>query len=443
VAAGARVGAASVVALLIGSCAPGTTTPTRAPTASVSSAEGTTAQPLSGQVGPDAWRAERTAAADALVRGLARAAEAGDTTAWLAPLAGAPGSALAVRQAAVLRRMVAMRVTDVNVTDVRERTQPASTRVGRPVDWGVRAALTYRLDGFDSAPRTFELDLTLRADPARPDRVELVASEPGDRPQPWDLDGLTVRRTTDTLVLGVGPASRVDEVLRRAQDARRWVGAVWGRVPPAVWVAPRTDADAARLLGRSPTGLEGVAAATDGPLEPGRNAGADRIVVVPGAWQSVRPAGRDVVMAHELTHVAVRSSTTREVPLWLAEGFAELVAWRSVDLPERSIVADALDAVRSDGIPSGLPTDEDFDPATGSLPVAYGFGLLAVRTLADRYGTDAVVRLYRDAAGGLDVPTDSLGDPEAVIDRALAEVLHTDREHVVRAWQARLRALTR
>lgn len=148
-------------------------------------------------------------------------------------------------------------------------------------------------------------------------------------------------------------------------------------------------------------------------------------------------------MTHELTHATVRSSTTRSVPLWLSEGFAELVGYRAVDLPERTVVAPALEAVRATGLPQSLPGEADFDPSTRRLPVAYGESLLVLRTLVDRYGIPAVVRFYRGAAGGVDVPPDLLADPEAVTDRALQAELGTDRTAVVRAWQARLRALVR
>jgi hypothetical protein len=240
-------------------------------------------------------------------------------------------------------------------------------------------------------------------------------------------------------VLAVGTADRVEEVMRRARTAQSRVAAVWGEARPAVWVVPATDADAARLLGRSADDLAGVAAATDGPLIPGEHAGADRMVLVPGAWSSLRPDGRDVVMTHELTHVTVRAVTTRSVPVWLSEGFAELVAYQPIHLPEATVVAPALDRVRSSGLPQTLPADTDFDPGTHALPAAYGLSLLALRTLADRYGTPAVVRLYRAAAGGLVLPTSQLDDREAAVDDALGSVMASTRSALLQAWQARIR----
>jgi hypothetical protein len=350
---------------------------------------------------------------------------------------------LRTTQAAVFERMRAMGAGDLRLVMVRETTAPVPAARGTQVEWDVKASLTYKLLGFDTTPRAFDLDLTFKADPARPADVVITASAPSGRPQPWDLPGLVVRRAATSLVLVVGTGDRVEEVVRRARTAESRVAAVWGEARPAVWVAPSTDADAARLLGRSADDLVGVAAATDGPLTPGEHAGADRIVLVPGAWSSLRPDGRDVVMTHELTHVTVRSSTTRSVPVWLSEGFAELVAYQPIRLPEATVVAPALERVRSSGLPETLPADTDFDPGTHTLPAAYGLSMLALRTLADRYGTQAVVRLYRAAAGGLVEPTARLDDREAAVDDALRSTMGTTRSALVQQWHARTRDLLR
>ncbi len=400
-----------------------------------------TAPVKAADVEPRAWALERTRAVTALLTARAAAANRGDEAGWLAPVSSASAGSLRATQSAVFDRMKAMGAADLHLAAVSQVTEPVPAPRGTQVEWDVRASLTYRLRGFDTAPRTFDLDLTFKADPARPSDLVITASAPSGRPQPWDLAGLVVRRSASSLVLAVGPRARVDEVVARARTAGSRVASVWGESRPAVWISPAEDADAARLLGRTPADLRGVAAATDGPLTPGEQAGADRIVLVPGAWNSLRPDGRDVVMTHELTHVTVRASTTRSVPVWLSEGFAELVAYQPVDLPEATVVAPALDRVRSSGLPGALPADADFEPGTQTLSVAYGFSLLVLRTLADRYGTQAVVHLYRAAAGGLDEPTDRLDDREAAVDDALRSTTGTTRSALVEQWQARIRDL--
>ncbi|MGO4663211.1 hypothetical protein AB4Z14_15195 [Terrabacter sp. 2TAF16] len=399
--------------------------------------------PADVEVTPEMWASARQRAVTELLRARFAAAERSDESGWLAPLQGASSAALRPTQAAVLDRMTRMAVESLRLVGVRETTAPVPAARGTTVEWDVRASLTYRLRGFDARPRSFDLDLTFKADPSRPAGLVITASAPSGRPQPWDLAGLVVRRSHTALVLGVGDDDRIEEVVRRARTAASRVASVWGEVRPAVWIAPATDVDAARLLGRTAGDLDGVAAATDGPLTPGERAGADRIVLVPGAWASLRPDGRDVVMTHELTHVTVRASTTRAVPVWLSEGFAELVAYEPIDLPEATIVAPALERVRASGLPQALPADADFDPGTHALAAAYGLSLLALRTLADAHGTQAVVRLYRAAAGGLDVPTSRLDDREAAVDAALRSTTGTTRAALVTDWQARIRDLLR
>lgn len=433
---------ATTAAVLVSGCSTAAPPAPSDVTSRPGTVEAATTRPTSTDVDPRAWAGARSRAATELLRARAAAADRGDEAGWLAAL-GDGATSLRTDQSAVLSRMVAMQVGDLHLVTVREVTEPVPAPSGTRVEWDVRASFTYRLRGFDTTPRSFDLDLTFQADPARVQGLSITASSPSGRPQPWDLAGLVVRRSAGSLVLAVGDEARVQEVVRRARTAASRVAAVWGTSRPAVWVSPASDADAARLLGRTPDQLRGVAAATDGPLTPGERAGADRIVLVPGAWSSLRPDGRDVVMTHELTHVTVRASTTRAVPIWLSEGFAELVAYQPIDLPEATAVAPALDRVRSSGLPAALPADADFEPGSGSIAAAYGLSLLALRTVADRYGTQAVVRLYRAAAGGITEPTERLDDREAAVDDALEATVGLSRSALVRQWQARIRDLLR
>jgi hypothetical protein len=333
-----------------------------------------------------------------------------------------------------------MRASDLRLSTVTETRSPVTGFSGA-VDWEATASFTYRLAGFDQQPRSFGVRITVAADAARPGVLAITAWRPSPRPEAWDLAGLRVRRTGDALVLAVGSEAHAEEIVGLARSSARRVRTVWGSAEPAVWVAPGSDTAAALLLGRKRADLEGVAATIDGPLVPGTRAGADRIVIVPGAWRSLSTPGREVVLAHELTHAAVRASTTRPVPLWLSEGFAEYVAYQDVALPEREVVEPALEVVRRSGLPSVLPVATDFDPVGGTLPAAYASSLLVVRSLVAAHGESAVVRLYRDLAGHTRGPSSAEGDAEAVLDRALGAVLSTDRAAVVAGWRSRLRGL--
>ncbi|HEY9495321.1 MAG TPA: hypothetical protein VIR15_10745, partial [Intrasporangium sp.] len=203
-----------------------------------------------------------------LIRARAAAVVTGDRRTWLARVQGRD---LRMAQEEVFARMQATRVEQVRLRSIEETRPPDPSMPGMSATWESRATLEYRITGFDEAPRTFTLALTFAADPARPGETAVITgSRPDERPEPWDLDGLQVRRSERSLVLAFGTASAADaaadEVARRANAAARRVSAVLGSAEAAVWLVPATDDDAARLLGRDERGLDGVAAATDGPI---------------------------------------------------------------------------------------------------------------------------------------------------------------------------------
>ena len=158
-------------------------------------------------------------------------------------------------QAAVLDRMTRMAVGSLRLVGVRETTAPVPAPAGRRSSGTSGRASPTGFAASTRRPRSFDLDLTFKADPSRPPVCVITASAPSGRPQPWDLTGLVVRRSDTALVLAVGDDDRVEEVVRRARTAASRVAAVWGGVRPAVWIAPATDADAAtaaRARGRRP-----------------------------------------------------------------------------------------------------------------------------------------------------------------------------------------------
>jgi hypothetical protein len=429
------VPALTAVALLFGCGDPGEERREIAP-APATSTEPATSRPT--EIAAGEWQDRRRAAALEVLRARSRAILGADATAYLA---SSRHGRERERDLERFERMVAIGLSELTVVALEETTPPVPVAPAATATWDVEATFDYRIKGFDRAPRRFVLDLTLTASPSRPEGLVITGSRPADRPQPWDVEGMQVRRSRASLVLGSAAGADLDEVLERADRAAREVSAVWGTAVPTVWVVPSGTDEAERLLGRSPGGLEGVAAATDGPLEPGQVAGADRIVLSPTAWSSLEPIGREVVMTHELTHVAVRASTTRPVPLWLSEGFAEFVAYRSVDLPDRTIASPLVTRLRDEGLPRHLPGPDRFDPGAGAIASAYGEAWIAVSSLVQAHGQAKVVAFYRAVAG--DAAAGSADDAEAVVDEALVRVLGTTRVELEQAWLARLRLLLR
>jgi hypothetical protein len=158
----------------------------------------------------------------------------------------------------------------------------------------------------------------------------------------------------------------------------------------------------------------------------------DRVVLNPGAFDRLGPTGRRVVLTHELTHVAVRSSTTAAVPIWLSEGTADYVAYKDSGVPVRTAAADVLGLVRRGEGPTTLPTTADFDPTRTSIAPAYSAAMLACAMLVERYGEPSLVRVYQLAATRGPGPHDS---PDARLGRAFGAVLGTTARRFTADWR--------
>ncbi len=218
----------------------------------------------------------------------------------------------------------------------------------------------------------------------------------GERPAPWTAPGTardlwpgaaTVVRGERSLVVGHHiPSADLRDLASRADRASRTVAEIWGPVR-AVVLFPATDAEAAELAGARTTG--GLAAM----------ATADRVIVLPTGYARLSPAGRDVVITHELTHVATGATRGGRVPMWLSEGFADYVGYRHAGIAVRAAAAELAGEVRAGLLPSGLPGAADFAPGAPRLAQAYEEAWLACRYIAERFGERALVRLYGSDVG--------------------------------------------
>lgn len=278
---------------------------------------------------------------------------------------------------------------------------------------GVR--LTYRLRGYDTGDATADQRLEFVR---RDGRWYVAGSAPGSPPQPWDQGPLTVVRGTHSLVLGTGrPAAGLRDVASVADRAVRDVSAAWGGAwaRRVVVLVPASQAAMGELLGAGPTDYAGVAAVTTGRHRD--RAPADRVVVNPEAYDTLGALGRRIVLTHETVHVATRAHTSPATPLWLSEGFADWVAFGAAGRGPRQGAPELARAVAAGRLPRELPADADFgrtpgddapggdglgDPPTGASPTggdrvaeAYGAAWLAARMVADEWGADRLVALYR------------------------------------------------
>ncbi|MFC6006361.1 gluzincin family metallopeptidase [Angustibacter luteus] len=364
-----------------------------------------------------------------------------DRARWLSTV-DPEAAAFRARQAAVFDNLSAVPLaswTYQYLNRAPELSAQRATRLGGH-PWVARVEAGYRLRGFDTTTSTAEQYLTM----VQRDGHWYVAADTdgGTAPQPWDLGPVHVARGDRVLVLGTASPSTLRSYAAAGDRAVGRVSEVWGRdwSRRAVLVVPRTQAEFGKLLLRESKGLSQVAAVTTGALgSPGSSApdaadgraGNDRVVLNPGAFARLSSTGQRVVLTHEMTHVAVRQTTSASVPTWLAEGFADYVGYRGTGVTARGAAGDVLVLVRSGHGPTALPTADDFDPTRTTIAPSYSASWLACLRIADEYGQDELVDLYRRAAGSRSPDS----DPQEQLSAAFPKALGVSESAFVQDWR--------
>jgi hypothetical protein len=312
------------------------------------------------------------------------------------------------------------------------------------------AALRYRIRGYDQAPVTAVRTLTLVRDD---DGVWRVAADEPSRQgteQLWEQGRIRAVRGARSLVLGVGrSAPDLREYAELADRAVPDVTEAWGEdwARRVVVVVPESLEDMAGLLGAPASGYRGIAAVTTGEVSEAERgssrprtegdsakAPADRIVVNPDAYALLGDFGKQVVLTHETTHVATRAHTDASTPLWLSEGYADWVGYRTAGRTAPEVAPELGRAVEEGRAPAALPADSDFgfSDDAGTLAQAYEGGWLACRMIADRWGEARLDEFYR---------TVGAHDRRAgAVEGALKAVLGTTVEDFTAEWRTYVRA---
>ncbi len=387
----------------------------------------------------------RMSAAQGLLSARAKAVMARDKSLWMATVDDT-ASAFRGRQSVAFDNLIKLPLGQFAYDAVELAPALAETRAQRvgPQAWAARANGTYSLAGYDRAPRPFEATYTLVQ---RPGGWRIADDTDGATPlQMWDLARMTVLQGTSGIVIGNAPESRMRDYIATADSAVRRVTGVWGTDwnSRVVILTPSTTDEFVKLLMRtSDDGLDQVAAITQGVVGLGERAQGDRVVINPQAFTALQPLGRRVVITHELTHLAARSSTTRPVPIWLSEGMADYVGYSGLGLPRTRVAAELLGIVRQGKGPKSLPNDADFDPAKTKIAPFYSASWLAVSRLVDLYGQPKVVGFYRSIAGGLKVDPAVDSDPDAIAALAFPMSFGVSEAAFVTGWQRYLTTLAR
>lgn len=237
-------------------------------------------------------------------------------------------------------------------------------------------------------------------------------------------------RGAASVVVGAADDRLLREYARDADRAVRQVSAVWGTewAQRVAVVVAGNAADFARRTGRpSAAAVDGVAAAVTTRPEAGEGI---RVIVEPSAFGRLTPLGRQVVLTHEVTHVATRAVGAAAMPPWLVEGFADYVAYRDTGLPPEVVARETLRDVRLSGPPAALPSATDFAATGPVLARAYERAESVCRLIARTYGEERLLALYRQ----VQADAASAGSQTA-LGAALAGVLATTEAELTVQWQ--------
>ncbi len=317
----------------------------------------------------------------------------------------------------------------------------ALTRYHAPVYAPSQVAVHYRLANFDTRPTDQPELLTFVQRGSRWFVASTTDFDGGPNPPPadlWDFGPVRVVHGASTLVLGHPDSLALMHVLADETDAaiprvtQVW-GADWSR--RAVVLVPSTQDELSQMVPDIGS-LDQIAAVATAEVRSGTarpDPLADRVLVNPPNFAKLAPLGRRVVLTHEITHVAARGSTGRDVPEWLVEGFADYVGYSgtgiSVAVAGRELRADVL----AGHPPTKLPDDAAFAGADPRLPQVYEESWLACRMIAQRWGEPTLVGIYRRL--GL-----ATTDEDVAVASVMHDLLHTTPAAFTQSWAQYVRA---
>jgi hypothetical protein len=321
---------------------------------------------------------------------------------------------------------VAANAESLGLTDVSARYVDQVGAVATDGSWSAVAEVGWRVSG-DAVPS--QADVVVRFAPTD-DGVGIVGfgGDGTGRVPLWLRGELSVARAPGVLVMVDGPQDEADSVVERVT---RGIGVVRRVLPdwrePVVVEVPASAADLDEALGATPGTYAGIAAVTAAAGSSSAQDAPVHVFVNSEVTAGLRRAGVQVVMSHELVHVATDAARGGGEP-WLVEGFADYVALRDTRLPDRTTLGRAIAAARADGVPGALPSAADFDTRADELQARYEEAWLACRIIAERLGERGLLSVYDEMTSGTPVPT------------ALREAGLPTRE-LVRSWRARLERL--
>lgn len=300
--------------------------------------------------------------------------------------------------------------------------------------WLAQVEVSWQLEEFDARPARVMLPVTLvtrgGTTYAASFSERFVA---GQRRPIWALGELHIAEGEHSLVISLSRTTDEEAYARQVDQAVDSVTDVWGRKwrQKAVLYLPAKQTQMEHLLGAQPDSYGQIAAVTMAELDQPQAGAPVRMVANPKLFGELGRQGRRIVLTHETTHIA-STATASPVPLWLAEGFADYVAFTAVRVHTDSAAEELFKAIRAGKGPKALPSPEAFAASSTQLAVAYESSWLACRLIAETKGEEKLVLFYRA------VHTAKSQDGLA---NAFRNVLGTTEQQFVQDWQRYLRRL--
>ena len=250
---------------------------------------------------------------------------------------------------------------------------------------------------------------------------------------PWDFGRLTIVRGSSSLVLGHADPAGLSAVAATVDAAIPAVSAVWGDgwTRYVAVIVPATEEElSSEVDDGSPVSTADAAAAVSDAIDPltGALLG-QRLIVNPDVLTKLTALGRQIVIRHEVTHIAAGRFTTDSTPRWLAEGFAEYVANLGSGQPPKVAAAELRAEVAAGRIPDRLPDEAAFDTTAGAAP-AYEGAWFACRLIAAKLGAPGLVQFYRLVGGDLTATS-----ADAAASAAMRSLLHESLARFTAEWR--------
>lgn len=255
-----------------------------------------------------------------------------------------------------------------------------------------------QLRGFDRYPVDTVFGVTF----ARSDRHWRIVSDTdvadrttdGAQEAPWDLTAIRVVRSARVLgIFDAGSVGDSDTVMSAAENSIDVVS----HTIPVHWrkrlvLYALSDGKALHRLGGIPGGdpdeLSGIAFPVYADADRSSRVASVRVFVHPDYISSIEPS-HDVLLTHEMTHVAV-AGVAGGGPVWMQEGLAEWVGTGAAD-PSYWRYNRAL-IVRAAKGADEMPSTYTFN--TVDQWWNYNLALMTCDYIADHFGVDTLWRTY-------------------------------------------------